>query len=337
MKKKRLLAVLLILFLLLGSAWALRRQQIQPVSDPISQTGFYLNTVVTITIYDSEDTQLLTDCMKLCEHYENQFSRTIESSEISQLNQGYLADENGTSHLSAETSALLAKGLEYSRLSEGAFDITIGPVSSLWDFTAENPQVPDPKTIEPLLSRINYQKVHLTENAITFQDKQMQLDLGAIAKGFIADRIKDYLLSQNIHSATINLGGNVLCVGTKPDGSAFRIGIQKPFSDRNEIISVVAVEDSSVVTSGTYERCFEKDGVLYHHILDPSTGYPYENELDSVTILSALSVDGDGLSTTCFALGLEKGLALIESLENVEAMFITKDGQLHYSSGFVQE
>lgn len=179
--------------------------------------------------------------------------------------------------------------------------------------------------------------MQLDGNLLTFAKEGMGLDLGAIAKGYIADRIKDYLLEQGVKSATINLGGNVLCVGEKPEGTPFKIGIQKPFSDRSETIAVMNISDKSVVSSGIYERYFEKDGKIYHHILNPATGYPYDNHLVSVTIISDKSVDGDGLSTSCFALGLDKGMELINSLPDVQAVFITDDYELHYSDGFEEE
>ena len=302
--------------------------------DPITETAFKLNTVVTISIYDSRDTSLLEGCMELCDHYEQMFSRTLETSELYQLNHGELADADGVSHLSAELAELIGRGLEYGQLSGGRFDIAIGPVSSLWDFTSDNPSVPEDSLIQAALPLVDYQDVTLDGQDLTFQKEGMQLDLGAIAKGYIADRLKDYLLENGVESAIINLGGNVLCVGSRPDGTPFRVGLQRPFADRNETIATIEVSDLSVVSSGIYERYFEQDGRLYHHILDPATGYPCENNLVAVTILSEESTDGDGLSTTCFALGLEEGMELIESLENVEAMFITEDNALHYSSGF---
>lgn len=137
-------------------------------------------------------------------------------------------------------------------------------------------------------------------------------------------------------SALIDLGGNILCLGNKPDGTAFRIGVRQPFSDRDAVIDTVAVKDLSVVSSRYYERCFKQNGKFYHHILDPSTGYPVDNTLMAVTILSKASVDGDGLSTTCFGLGLEKGMELIDSLDNVEAVFVTKDEKMHYSKGYAK-
>lgn len=159
------------------------------------------------------------------------------------------------------------------------------------------------------------------------------IDLGAIAKGYIADRLKDFLVENQVTSATIDLGGNILCVGDKPDGSAFRIGIRQPFGDQGSPMLVVPVSGWSVVTSGIYERYFEEDGTLYHHILNPSTGYPCENNLLSVTILSEHSVDGDALSTTCFSLGLSDGMALIDSLDEIYAVFVTDDYNIHYSEG----
>mgnify|MGYP002123635568 CR=1 FL=1 len=136
-----------------------------------------------------------------------------------------------------------------------------------------------------------------------------------------------------MNSAVINLGGNVLCVGSRPDGSPFKIGLQKPYATHTETVAALDITDMSVVSSGVYERHFIKDGVNYHHILDPSTGYPYENGLIQVSIISTLSVDGDGLSTTCFALGLEKGMELIESMDGIYAVFMTEDGTLHYTQG----
>ena len=160
------------------------------------------------------------------------------------------------------------------------------------------------------------------------------LDLGAIAKGYIADKLKEYLVENGVEHALINLGGNILIIGDKPDGSKYNIGIQKPFDQTGQPITSVKVSDTSLVTTGIYERCFEKDDTLYHHILDPATGYPCQNNLYSVTIVTKSSVMADALSTTCFLLGLKDGMELINSLEGVEALFITDDYELHYSDNF---
>ena len=256
-----------------------------------------LNTFVTVTLYDTDDQEILDGCFDLCAEYENLLSRTKETSEIYRLN--HRAEGERSLQVSEKTAQVIAKGLEYSRLSDGAFDITIEPLSSLWDFTAENPQVPPEEAIREARERVNYRNVSVEGNTT--------IDLGAIAKGFIADQIKNYLEDEGVESAIINLGGNVLCVGARPDETPFRIGIQRPFAERNEVAGALDIEDMSVVSSGVYERHFIQDGVNYHHLLNPRTGYPYENGLVQVTIISRDSVDGDGLSTTCFALGIEDG------------------------------
>lgn len=309
------------------------RQTHQQQSDPITATAFKLNTVVTITIYDSQDQKLLDGAMALCDKYERVFSRTLPESELYQLNAGTLPQEDGAFILSDSLADLIRQGLYYSELSEGAFDISIGPVSSLWDFTSGTALIPDEQELARALELVDYRQVELDGNHLRFGMEGMQLDLGAIAKGYIADRIKDYLVSEGVKSAIIDLGGNILCAGVRPDSAPFRIGIQRPFADRSETAAIVKIDGKSVVSSGIYERYFEKDGTLYHHILNPKTGYPYDNGLVSVTIISDLSVDGDGLSTSCFALGLDKGLELIESLPDTYAAFITEDGTLHFSDG----
>lgn len=306
----------------------------QPSETGISISGFKLNTAVKITIYDSKDEKILDEALALCDKYEKIFSRTREDSELYQLNHGLLPKEDGWYVLSDECAELVEKGLYYSELSGGAFDITVEPVSSLWDFTSGENVVPDVQTLESAQKLVGYEKVELKGNKIRFAEEGMGLELGAIAKGYIADQIKSFLLSQGVESAIIDLGGNVLCVGGRTDGDPFRIGIQKPFAERSETVATAELTDCSVVSSGIYERYFEKDGTLYHHILNPKNGYPYDNGLVSVTIISEKSVDGDALSTTCFALGLEKGMELINSMENTNAVFITEDGELHFSENF---
>lgn len=308
--------------------------------DPITATEIKLNTAVTITIYDSDDTDLLTECMALCDKYEKIFSRTDADSELYKLNHRELTAVNGTAdtfQLSEPLTELIQTGLSYCELSEGAFDIAIEPLTSLWDFTSDDPEVPSDSLIQEALPLCDYCDITFSEtnpDQVTLKTAETAIELGAIAKGYIADRLKEYLLSQDVHSAIINLGGNVLCIGSKPDGTPFKIGIQKPFADRSETIAVMDITDKSVVSSGVYERCFEQDGILYHHLLDPKTGYPYANDLIAVTIISDKSVDGDALSTSCFALGLEKGLELADSLDGVEAFFVNSDYEIYYTKDF---
>lgn len=325
------------ILLLVFAGFAFFYQKAAPSQEPISASSFKLNTVVNITIYDSQDETLLQDAMALCDKYEAIFSRTDHSSELYKLNHGALPKDGNEFQISPELAELTAKGLAYGQLSNGAFDIAIAPVSSLWDFTFEEKRIPSDEDLKAKLPLVNYEDVILDGTSLSFRKDGMGLDLGAIAKGYIADKIKEFLLSKGVKSAIINLGGNVLCIGNKPDKTPFKIGIQKPFADRSETIATVDITDQSVVSSGIYERFFEKDGQFYHHILNPKTGYPYDNSLISVTIICDSSTDGDGLSTSCFALGLEKGMALINSLPDVHAVFITSDDKLHYSKNFQKE
>ena len=322
--------------------------------EPISISSIKLNTAIQITIYDSQDKSLLDDCLALCDRYELIFSRTNENSELYKLNHR-ISDSavsnqtietqttpyqvNGTTntwHISEYLAALLSQGLSITRESDGAFDIAIAPLTSLWDFTAEDPKAPDDADIQKVLPLCSSDGVTIDGQDITLPSDDIQFDVGAIAKGYIADRLKDFLVKKGVNSAIINLGGNVLCIGSKPDGTPFKVGIQKPFADRNETEAVMDITGKSVVSSGIYERCFKQNGKLYHHILNPKTGYPYDNSLISVTIISDQSVDGDALSTTCFALGLEDGLKFAEK-KGVQAVFITEDYELHYTDGFQDE
>lgn len=302
------------------------------LTTPESVNGFKLNTFVQIDSYTSVSKNTLTEALNLCDYYENIFSRTKEDSELSKVN------SNQTTSISKEMYELVSAGLEYAALSNGAFDITIGSVSRLWDFTAESPKVPDSGHIAEALTHVDYTRVSVYDNgdgtySISKPDDVI-LDLGAVAKGYIADKIKDFLKKNGVKRAIINLGGNVLCIGKKTNTNDFGIGVRKPFAANNEVLVALLVDDSSVVSSGNYERYFyADDGTFYHHILNPATGYSYDNDLSDVTILSKDSLTGDCLSTTCFCLGLDDGMKLIESLDGIEAVFVTNEGEIHYSSG----
>ncbi|MCI8453896.1 MAG: FAD:protein FMN transferase [Lachnospiraceae bacterium] len=298
--------------------------------EPVSRSAFLLNTFVSITLYDTGDETILDDAIKLCQEYESMFSRTLETSELYALN--HRADGVMTVSLSDDMAALLQKSLYYCELSKGAFDITIEPVSALWDFTSDTAVLPDKAKLERALTQVGYQVLSLDKNSLTFHSPA-SIDLGATAKGYIADRLKEYLVAAGVKSAIINLGGNVLCIGSRPDKSPFTVGLQKPFADHSETFAVLQVDDQSVVTSGVYERHFVFDGKNYHHILNPKTGYPYDNGLISVTILSDSSADGDALSTVCFSLGLEEGMRLVDSMDGVYACFIDENNQIYYSKG----
>lgn len=291
----------------------------------LTYTDMLFDTVINIQILDPADESILDGLKKLCEKYDTMFSATNTDSELYKLNHA-----NGQPFtVSSETANLIQEGIHYSELSGGAFDLTIEPVSALWDFKADKPTVPSSDAIAQAVSHVDYTKVDIQDNTVTLEDPEAGIDLGAIAKGYIADQVKTYLKKQGIKHAIINLGGNVDVIGTKPDGSKYNIGIQKPFDESGEAITSVQLKDQTVVTSGIYERYFKKNGKLYHHILDPRTGYPCENNLYSVSIITDSSTKADALSTTCFLLGYEKGMELIQSMDGVEAIFITDDEKVH--------
>lgn len=299
----------------------------EKTSEPISRTGILLDTVVMITLYDTDDTALLDGCFDMIADYEAKLSRTLETSEIYRLNRREISE------VSPETAELIQKGLEYSQRSQGAFDITIGSVSSLWDFSSGAGTVPDAELISEALTHVGYEGVRVNGCTVTFDDPGTMLDLGAIAKGYIADRIKDYLSEKGVASAIIYLGGNTLCMGEKPSGDPFRVGVQYPFKETGELITVLSVKDMSIVSSGSYERYFVSDGVSYHHILDPGTGYSCVTDITGVSIICPSSVDADALSTICFILGEEKASELIDSIDGTYAVFIRPDGTLGFSEG----
>lgn len=301
-------------------------------SKPLSKTEFFMDTVCTITLYDTKDETLLDKAFALCKKYETLFSKTIETSDISKINSA----ENETIEVNPETAKLLEIALEYAKLTDGKFDITIGRLTELWDFKSESPILPSQKQIETALKQTGYHNLSVNGNTVMVQ-KGVQLDLGGIAKGYVADQCAAFLKENGVTRAIINLGGNVLVIGSKGENLPWTVGIQRPFSDRNEIIGSVQVSDHSVVTSGIYERFFEKDGIVYHHILDPDTGYPVANGLESVTIISRSSVMADALSTSAFLLGKDRAIELIESISDTEAIFVDNDGKISVTSGIGKE
>lgn len=330
-RHNKIISALLLVFLLSGAFLSGCGRE----SVPYSESGFYFNTVITITVYRSKDARVLKDCLLLCDDYEKKLSRTLQGSDIYRLNHSGGVPVT----VSEDTAYLLGQACKFAELSGGRIDPTVAPLMDLWDFTGQaadknaQKKIPAAADIQALLPHINYKNIRIDGNTVTLTDPQTQVDLGFIAKGFIADRLKERLLEKGVESALINLGGNILAVGSKPDGSPFEIGVRKPFDTQNTALTTLSLSDRSLVSSGVYERYFEKDGKRYHHLLDPFTGYPVENGLLGVTILSSSSMEGDALSTTAFVLGPEEGMALIESLPDTEAVFITEDYKLHYSSG----
>lgn len=303
--------------------------------EPIAKTAFYFNTVIAIQLNDTTDETLIDECFVLAETYEQYFSRTIADSDIYRINHANGAPV--TVH--EETADLIRAGIRFGEQSDGLFDISIGALTGLWDIPNNSGTIPSQADIDAALATVDYRGIVVDGTTVTLKNPDTQLDLGGIAKGYAADRMKEYLNANGVHEGFINLGGNVLTLGEKANGDAYHIGIRKPFGEESDTLTAVDVTARSVVSSGRYERYFEKDGRIYHHILSPKTGYPTESGLNGVTILSDSSMTGDALSTICFALGKEKGMEFLSSMpaigtdtsDTIGAVFIDESNEItHY-------
>ncbi len=299
-------------------------------SGTFSRTGFYFDTVIEITLYDTGDLskdkadEALNECMSLCAHYEDLFSRTKDGSDIYRINHA----EGSPVSVDPETALLLSDAISIAEETEGLVDPSIGALSFLWFPGSLDPSVPSESAIKEALSHVDYRKILIENNTVTASDPDAVLDLGFIAKGYIADRLKEYLSEIGIKSALINLGGNVLALGNKPDGKEFKVGIRDPIHPDGAPVKDLSVSDLSVVSSGNYERFFTEDGIRYHHLLDPFSGYPAETGLSQVTIIASSSEEADALATICFLMGYEKAASFLkEKHPEVRAVFLDEKGR----------
>lgn len=338
--------------------------------------SFYLNTLCDITIYRidvdkaaktvssdeieafdeealrGEYDDIISACYKLISEYEKVLSKTVEGSDIDRINKS----EGMPTMVEKETAEVIKKGLEFGELSNGLFDISIGRVSELWNFHGEGEDeatVPTEAELGKATAHVDFRKVVLDEDSsyIKLRDSEMHLDLGGIAKGYIADRAADFLRERGVVSGVVNLGGNIVAIGGKAlsesygedafeNMTAFNLGIVNPLSETRELLGILPASDVTIVTSGTYERYVEKDGIIYHHILNPATGMPVDTDLVQVSIIAEAghSVDCDGLSTACLALGVDEGTALIERLNStekygkIEAIFLDSSGNVSFTN-----
>jgi thiamine biosynthesis lipoprotein len=299
----------------------------------VKGSEFLLDTIVELTLYGrNHDTQnMLDEIFGMIKDYEQKYSRYIPESEIAAIN----SNPHREIVVSEDTMEMLEKSLHFSAISDGLFDISIGTLVDLWDINGDNPHVPSAGDIASALERVDYRKIILNQarNTVMLSVDGMKLDTGAVAKGFITDKLVSFLQEKEVESALLNLGGNLYLLGSKTDGSAWKIGIRNPYGLQGEYLGTVSVRNMSIVTSGIYERFFEENQEIYHHILNPKTGYPENNQLASVSILSPSSLLADGFSTTVFLLGLEAGMDLVEKTEHVEAIMITRDKTVHISQG----
>lgn len=331
MNKKKLPIILIVTLVIIFSISIIITNKKE---DKYSSTYYNLGTINEITLYDinkKDGDRILKKCEAILVDIDNKMSCQISSSEISKIN-----DNAGESFVkvSDDTYSVIKESINFSNMSNDTFDISIGPIIDLWAIGTDNAKVPTQKEIDTNLTLVNYKDILLDDEnkSVKLANKNMKIDLGGIAKGYAADKIYEYLKEEQLKSALINLGGNIYAFGNKENNQPFSIGVQDPTKPRGNSIGNVKVSNKSVVTSGIYERYLEKDNKIYHHMLDPHTGYPFNNNLSSVTIISDKSIIGDALSTTTFGLGIKNGLELVENLDGVDAIFITKDKKIYLSN-----
>ena len=327
--KKKIIYKLILVMLVLGIVGCEKNNN---KSQPLSRTEIFMGTAVTIKLYDKQDEAILDKAFKNVKYMEDLVSINKDGTELDKVNENAGISPVKVSDFTFE---IIEKGLEYSKLSNQGYDITIGPLVKLWSIGLPEAKVPTENEIQETLKNIDYTKVKIDKstNEVFLTQEGMLIDLGSIAKGYAADETAKLLREEGVKSAIIDFGGNIYALGSKSEDEKWNIGVQDPFDERGSIVGTVKVEDKTFVTTGIYERFLKEDGVTYHHILNPKTGYPFETDIQGVSIIADKSIDADALSTLIFTEGVENGLKLIESLEGIDAIFVTNEKQVYITSG----
>lgn len=295
-----------------------------------SQSLFAMDTYMEITAYGRNSEKAVAAAVTEIERLDALLSTGSQTSEVTVLNK----DKTGT--LSDDVAYLLERSQEINSETDGAFDITIYPVMRAWGFTGEGFRVPSDEELSALTHAIDMTKLEC-ENGVLTIPEDMEIDFGGIAKGYTAERVAEIMKQYGIKSAKLNLGGNVQTIGTKTDKSAWKIAVKSP-DESKAYIGIVSVADKAVVTSGSYERYFEQDGVTYHHIIDPETGKPVRNGLVSVTIISTDGTYADGMSTALFVMGKDKAIAYWKAhREQFDFVLLDESGMMYVSEGIEKD
>ena len=302
-----------------------------------SRTVFALGTVCSIQVFtekpQTEVESVLQACTRRLEDVERHLSANAESSTLIDINNAAGVSAVG---VPADVYPLFERAAFFAEKTDGAFNPVIGSVVKLWNIGFENARKPEDRDIREALFRTDYKDLQLTTDTVFLKQAGMKLDLGAIAKGFAADELSRIVTQAGITHALIDIGGTVSAVGKRPDGKLWNIGIRDPRVQQGQPVISAPVENRSISTSGSYERYFEQDGVRYHHILDPATGYPVRNNLTAVSVFSDSAADADALSTACFVLGYEKAVTLLSELAGTEALFIFDDNTVRATGSLAQ-
>lgn len=298
-------------------------------SQTTTRSDFALDTVVTITLYGTDDASLLDAPFQKIYELADKLDAFSDTSEVTAINNAAGVEPVAVSD---ETFEVIQKGIEYGYKTDGAFDITIGPLTELWHIgSASDGKVPEQAAVDAAKALVDYQKVTLDSTAKTvyLQESGMKLNLGAIAKGYIGDAVKAILLDEGVQNAVINLGGNVVLIGGRTHSQPFSVGVQDPESEDGVNLGVIETTDQSIVTSGDYERYMTaSDGTRYHHILDPKTGYPADSGLHQTTVLCDSSTDADAMSTSFFIMGYDQVKEKLSDFGNPGVLFVTTDNHI---------
>ena len=290
---------------------------------------FALGTVCSIQLFtekpQTEVELVLQTCIRRLEELERHLSANAESSTLIDINK---ASGVSAVNVPADIYPLFARAVFFAEKTDGAFNPAIGGVVKLWNIGFENARKPEDRDIQVALSRTDYKDVQLAGTAVFLKKEGMKLDLGAIAKGFAADELTRIVKQAGIMHAVIDIGGTISAVGVRPDGKRWNIGIRDPRIRQGQPIISAPIENRSISTSGSYERYFEQDGIRYHHIIDPATGYPVQSNMIAVSVFADSATDADALSTACFVLGYKKAVKLLDDLPNTEALFIFDDNSV---------
>lgn len=283
--------------------------------------GDYFDTVNVIDAYAPRE--LLEEAMETCGYYHRLLSKSEKTSDIWRINHA----QGKPVPVSEHTMRILESGQKVYEASGGAFNLTVGAVTSLWNFKAEKPELPKPEAIRLALGKMDAGRIVLEKDRVIVP-AGMEVDVGGIAKGYIADRVAEFLRERGVTSGLVNFGGNVIAIGTKPEGEPWMIGLQKPDGvTGRDFWAAFPCTDETAVTSGTYERGFTLNGVRYHHLLDPRTGWPVQNEVETVTLIGRSSLMADAVSTACFVLGPERGIPLAGHFD-MKVIYRLKDGRV---------
>ena len=333
MKGKNHIKILLSFFLCL---LLLMTQTSCSKGEKVEDTGFYLDTTCTIEIDNmskKDGMDLIENTFKECDKYEHLFSRTLEGSDIYRINHA----KGDKVQVSDETLEVIEDALVICKESNGLFDITVGQLTNLWNFSSDTPKVPSQSSIDKALKTIDYNNIIIEGNTVQLKNPDTWLELGAIAKGYIADQLAAYLKDNGVTSGLVNLGGNIVTIGQSNNGDdPWNIGIAAPYTHHEDVIGSVYMVDETLVTSGVYERFFEENGKKYHHVLNPKTGYPVDTDILGISIKgkSSNSTWCDGYSTTCLLLGSEKAQEYMKNKSDFSYVIITTDGKVKEYNNF---